>query len=184
MHLFGQFALPISLRSGITQFSYLALIDICVLQEPVSAQTNSTDATAMNVLKSTLFPSASTALTLYNWTDKTDMCGAASCGPLACKAHKNKALTGPAGGVPSCHWGGICCTEWDVTGLSLLSPIPAASTSQGKWLEVVGWLQNLQVLQLPQQGYSCMPVLLLAVAWYIAEGPGVLRPHDGNAADV
>ena len=165
MPIFGRVTLPFSLRSEVHDggFSWLAMLVLYVLQQPVSAQTNSTDAVALNVLKRSLFPASGVALTSYNWTDEADICGTASCGPLACNAQATDILTGTAGEVPSCHWGGICCTNWEVTGLSLSSTVPAASASQRSWLEVVGWLQNLQVLQLPQQGYSCLPVLTAAI---------------------
>ncbi len=119
---------------------------------PVRAQTNSTDATAMEALKSSLFPTSSSALQAQNWTSSSDICGFASCGPPSCSTQTIGLLTGAAGDTPVCNWSGVCCTSWDVTGISLSAPAISVSTFQRSLPEALSQMQNLQVLQVPQQG--------------------------------
>ena len=119
---------------------------------PVRAQTNSTDATAMEALKSSLFPTSSSALQAQNWTSSSDVCGFTSCGPPSCSMQTIGLLTEAAGDIPVCNWSGVCCTSWDVTGISLSTPAISVSTFQRSLPEALSQMQNLQVLQVPQQG--------------------------------
>lgn len=119
---------------------------------PFRAQTNSTDATAMEALKSSLFPTSSSALQAQNWTTSSDVCGFTSCGPPSCSTQTIGLMNGAAGDIPVCNWSGVCCTSWDVTGISLLEPANSFSTFQRSLPEALSQMQNLQVLQLPKQG--------------------------------
>jgi len=130
----------------------LVLYVVVCESPPVRAQTNSTDATAMEALKSSLFPSSSSALQAQNWTSSSDICGFTSCGPPSCSMQSVGLLTGAAGEIPVCNWCGVCCTSWEVTGISLSSPAISVSTFQRSLPEELSQMQNLQVLQLPQQG--------------------------------
>ena len=119
---------------------------------PVRAQTNSTDAKAMEALKNSLFPTSSSALQAQNWTSSSDVCGFTSCGPPSCSMQIIGLLTGAAGNIPVCNWSGVCCTSWDVTGISLSAPAISVNTFQRSLPEALSQMQNLQVLQVPQQG--------------------------------
>lgn len=170
MRTHGLLTLPLDLRS-IAELQYwqwpLTVVLYTLLHQLflASAQTNSTDAAALSALKASLFPTTDTALQAYNWTITTDICGMATCGPLTCSIQTIGILTGSAGEVQNCNWGGICCTDWEVTGISLVGPSSVASALTPGLPEAFGWMRNLEVLQMPKKGYNFLCILCCLPVW-------------------
>ncbi len=135
--------LAASLLLASTQYPRVNALPLTASQvaPPASETTNTTEVDALLVLTNALFQSQAQQIA-YGWLTNIDPCGFATCRPH---------------GQPTCSWTGLTCINWHVTGI-LLDPsrvtepdVPAQL--RGTISPYIVWLQQLQSLQLGDQGY-------------------------------
>lgn len=121
---------------------------MCVLQtcQSATAETGSADVQALKPISNLLLPPTTSddVSQTDNWT-LPDVCGSDGCGVSACTSYEPYVAPKP------CNWGGICCLNWNVVGITLL-PRDAMSFSLSTVMDAVSKLDNLTVLRMPQQG--------------------------------
>ena len=115
--------------------------------QSATAQTSSTDVQALTAINNLLLPPSTSDAALHtnNWT-LPDPCGPRDCGVAACT------LYGPYVAPSQCNWDGICCLNWKVVGMSLLSRKSPINAALSTVLDAIGSLDNLAVLRLAHQG--------------------------------
>lgn len=119
--------------------------------QAVSAQTISTDAQALAEIKSILLPPATSddVLRTYNWTTSLDPCGSAHCGVSACSWQSFSALYAESS---RCNWGGICCKNWYVIGISLPPRQLQTRSPLSTLTDAISSIEKLKVLKMDKQG--------------------------------
>ena len=157
MLLIGQsFALEMAWKQGLLGHSvgFIAAV-FCLLLLHIAgvlAKTNESDALALHQLRKSLLPTTSPAKVAYTWRLTTDICGFATCGATGCRSQVLDNMTAEgATKLPRCNWSGVCCVDQKVTGLSLSTPASVFVSTNGGLPEALGWMHNLQVLQMSNQ---------------------------------
>lgn len=127
---------------------FVFLLQAC---QAVSAQTISTDAQALTEIKNILLPPATSddVLRTYNWTTSLDPCGSAHCGVSACSWQLSSELYTESS---RCNWGGICCNNWYVIGISLPSRQLQTRSPLSRLTDAVSSIENLKFLKMDKQG--------------------------------
>lgn len=119
--------------------------------QAVSAQTISTDVQALTAIRNILLPPATSddVVLTYNWTTSQDPCGSAFCGVSACTWQFSSALYAESS---RCNWGGICCDNGYVIGLSLPPRQLQTSPPLATLTDAINSMTNLKLLKMDKQG--------------------------------
>lgn len=126
----------------------ILLLQLC---QAVSAQTRSTDVQALMEIRNILLPPATSdsVLQTYNWTVSLDPCGSAVCGVPACSRQLSSALYV---GMSQCNWGGVCCNDWCISGISLPPQQSRRRSPLSLVTDVTSSMDNLRFLKMARQG--------------------------------
>ena len=135
-----------------TSWQLLLLFVLLHARQAAAMQTNSADTRALTAISGSMSPQtmSNKAATLKNWTS-IDPCGSASCGEAACRV-LTEAVLSEALNTSTCNWGGICCDQWHVTGISLLPRVLGTAAGQSRLPQTLASMERLKVLKMAKQG--------------------------------